>query len=248
MSRRWIALGGVAAILAILVGSALWEAPRIERGLGARSRQLLADHGVSGVEVRFDGRDAVLTGPGVTDDVRALVARQPGVRRVQVQVAGRQTAAAAPTETGIAGPGSGQSVAPSPTVPAPGSAAEPASVVARRIVELLGPGGLRFEPASGQLAAPQPAVLDRIAALLAANPSIRLQVAGYTDALPPPGLTNVELSRRRAEAVAAYLAGHGVAAARMTVEGYGESRPVGDNGTAAGRAANRRVEITVLGG
>lgn len=242
MSRRGTALGGIAATLAILLGAALWEAPRIERSLTVRTRQDLADRGVTGVEVRFDGRDAVLAGPGVTDAVRALVAREPGVRRVRVETADGPAGTPAPSGEPTAEPtraSAGELT---------GTAAEPASQVATAIVDLLGPDGLRFEPHSESLSAGQQAVLVQIAAVLTAHPGVRLLVAGYTDAQTPPGSTNLELSRRRASAVAAVLIAHGVAAGRLTIAGYGDARPVADNGTATGRAANRRVEITVLGG
>jgi outer membrane protein OmpA-like peptidoglycan-associated protein len=243
MSRRGTALGGIVAILATLVAAAGWQAPRIERGLAERARQDLAARGITGVEVRFDGRDAVLAGPGVTDTVRELVGREPGVRRVRVAGAG----AGAPGGTA---PGGTPTVASTSHAAGEltGTAAEPASQVAQAVVDLLGPEGLRFEPDTENLGDGERRVLERVAAVLTAYPGVRLLIAGYTDAQSPPDLTNLELSRRRAEAVAAVLVAHGVAAGRLSVVGYGDQHPVGDNGTATGRAANRRVEITVLGG
>ncbi len=237
MLRRGIALWGILAIFVVLVAAALWEAPRIEHGLTVRAEQELADRGISGVQVRFDGRDAVLSGPGVTDFVVALVADQTGVRRVRVDRSGQRP-------VGSVGP------VPSTGLP-PGSDAGtgklPASQVAQQIVELLGPSGLRFDPGSTDLSADRRSVLDQIAALLVANPTVRLEVSGYTD-LPPPGDSAQALSQRRAAAVADYLTARGVAAAVLKVDGYGDTRPVADNSSEAGRAANRRVEITVLGG
>ena len=54
------------------------------------------------------------------------------------------------------------------------------------------------------------------------------------------------MSFRRAQTVRDYVASKGVAAGRMTVRGYGESEPVADNTTAAGKAQNRRVVIRIL--
>ncbi|MEN3357208.1 MAG: OmpA-OmpF porin, family [Mycobacteriales bacterium] len=237
MSRRGIALWGILAVLVVLVGAALWEAPRIEHGLTVHAERALADRGISGVQVRFDGRDAVLSGPGVTDLAVAVVADQAGVRRVRVDRSGQRPVA---------------SLGPAPSTALPsgsdaGTGKLPASQVAQRIVELLGPAGLRFPPGSADLPADRQAVLGQIAALLAANPTVRLEVDGYTD-LPPPGGTAQALSRSRAAAVADYLTARGVSASMLTVAGYGDTRPVADNSTDAGRAANRRVEITVLGG
>jgi type VI secretion system protein ImpK len=62
-----------------------------------------------------------------------------------------------------------------------------------------------------------------------------------TEAFP----NNQALSEKRAQSVADYLAGKGVLASRVTVEGKGDADPVADNKTAAGKAKNRRVEIIV---
>jgi outer membrane protein OmpA-like peptidoglycan-associated protein len=54
------------------------------------------------------------------------------------------------------------------------------------------------------------------------------------------------LSQARAEAVAKYLSGKGVEAARLSAKGYGPSMPIADNSTQEGRAKNRRVEFKVV--
>ena len=54
---------------------------------------------------------------------------------------------------------------------------------------------------------------------------------------------NFDLSQRRALAVANYLSGQGVDSRRFAVTGFGKTRPIASNATAAGRAQNRRVEI-----
>jgi len=69
-----------------------------------------------------------------------------------------------------------------------------------------------------------------------------VSVTGYTDTTGPEAY-NQALSERRANAVKGFLEGKGVTG--ITATGAGESNPVGDNGTRAGRAANRRVEIDV---
>ena len=72
----------------------------------------------------------------------------------------------------------------------------------------------------------------------------KIAVQGFTDS--QGGETfNLELSRRRAEAVRDFLISHGIAADRITAEGYGEARPIASNATPEGRANNRRVEIVV---
>ena len=69
-----------------------------------------------------------------------------------------------------------------------------------------------------------------------------VSVTGYTDSTGPEAY-NQALSERRANTVKSYLEGKGVTG--VTASGAGEANPVGDNGTRAGRAANRRVEIKV---
>ncbi len=69
---------------------------------------------------------------------------------------------------------------------------------------------------------------------------------GHTDSKGSDAY-NQKLSVRRAEAVKSYLSGKGIEASRIYTEGKGESQPVADNKTDAGRAKNRRVEIEVVG-
>ena len=88
--------------------------------------------------------------------------------------------------------------------------------------------------------------LNKIADVLNAYPESRATVTGFTDS-QGSDTYNLDLSRRRAEAVRAALIADGVAAARLSAEGRGKAEPVGDNSSAAGRQMNRRVEILVQG-
>lgn len=77
-------------------------------------------------------------------------------------------------------------------------------------------------------------------------PELRLEVAGHTDGVGDEAY-NQQLSQRRAEAVRQYLLEtSGVAPARVTARGYGESQPLASNDTETGRALNRRVEFRLL--
>jgi len=82
--------------------------------------------------------------------------------------------------------------------------------------------------------------LDEMAALMKADPSLKLTVEGYTDNTGKPE-KNLLLSENRAKSVQQYLAGKGIDANRITPIGYGQENPIADNKTAAGRAKNRRV-------
>ncbi|MFJ4134694.1 OmpA family protein, partial [Pseudomonas cyclaminis] len=79
---------------------------------------------------------------------------------------------------------------------------------------------------------------------MAQYPATNVEVAGHTDSVGPDAY-NQKLSQRRADAVKQVLVKDGVAPSRVTAVGYGESRPVADNATEAGRAVNRRVEASV---
>ncbi len=90
-------------------------------------------------------------------------------------------------------------------------------------------------------------LLDEIAKILVDHPEVtRLSIEGHTDA-QGSDRHNQKLSEARAKAVRDYVAGKGVDASRLEFHGYGESRPVADNATEEGRAANRRVEFVVKG-
>ena len=104
--------------------------------------------------------------------------------------------------------------------------------------------GVNFETNSDRLLPGATAILNDAAATLRKNPSIKVEVAGHTDS-DGTAEYNEGLSSRRAQTVRDYLANNGVDADRMTVRGYGESQPIADNGTAAGKAQNRRVVLRI---
>lgn len=87
-------------------------------------------------------------------------------------------------------------------------------------------------------------ILGQLASGLAQNPAETVQVIGYTDNTGSNAI-NYPLSLHRADSVKAFLAGQGVAPQRIATSGMGPQNPVASNATAAGRAANRRVEIYV---
>ena len=87
--------------------------------------------------------------------------------------------------------------------------------------------------------------LRRAVEWLKENPDIRVEIGGHTDSVGSAEY-NRDLSRRRAESVRNWFIREGVEAARLIATGYGEERPVADNGTEGGRARNRRVEMRVI--
>jgi outer membrane protein OmpA-like peptidoglycan-associated protein len=87
--------------------------------------------------------------------------------------------------------------------------------------------------------------LDRAIQFLKDNPNITIAVNGHTDNVGNDA-SNMTLSKNRAQSVVEYLASHGIAAARLSSNGYGETKPEATNDTDEGRQLNRRVEFTIL--
>ena len=85
-------------------------------------------------------------------------------------------------------------------------------------------------------------MLDEVAANLTRLNFVSGTVTGHSDSTGDDAY-NQKLSERRAQSVATYLEGKGIAPGRLTVIGAGETQPVADNGTAEGRAQNRRVVL-----
>lgn len=87
--------------------------------------------------------------------------------------------------------------------------------------------------------------LDKIAEIMMRYPKTQILVVGHTDDVGSEEY-NLQLSLRRANAVAEYLIAQGVEEYRLGTEGHGEIEPIASNDTPAGRARNRRVEIFVV--
>ncbi len=89
------------------------------------------------------------------------------------------------------------------------------------------------------------ALLDEIVEVIRDNAHIRkIAIEGHTDSDGGDGY-NLKLSDDRAKSVQAYLVDHGIDAGRLSAKGFGETKPVGDNATDAGKEQNRRVEFLI---
>jgi outer membrane protein OmpA-like peptidoglycan-associated protein len=104
------------------------------------------------------------------------------------------------------------------------------------------PGDLSFDTGRADIKPNMRPILDQFANGLSGQPNTEVRIVGHTDSTGSEAL-NDRLSLERAEATKRYLETRGVAANRIVVAGRGEREPVADNGTAEGRARNRRVEI-----
>ena len=86
--------------------------------------------------------------------------------------------------------------------------------------------------------------LDAVAGILTRQPSLRIEVGVHSDSMGSSA-ANQALTEARARAVVDYLVRKGIRANRLSSIGYGETKPIADNATPAGRAANRRVELLI---
>jgi outer membrane protein OmpA-like peptidoglycan-associated protein len=105
-------------------------------------------------------------------------------------------------------------------------------------------GDVLFDTGKSTLKSSAASNLNNVVAFLVQYEERTVIIEGNTDNVGND-LYNQGLSERRANAVGAYLARHGVAADRISAAGLGENSPVADNNTPAGRQENRRVEVII---
>ncbi len=106
--------------------------------------------------------------------------------------------------------------------------------------------GIHFDTDKADLKVGAAKTLEEVVKLLQAHPDLKVEIQGHTDATGSDD-HNLDLSRRRADTVKAYLQLYGISQSRLKTTGLGESKPVGDNATEEGRALNRRVELHRIG-
>jgi len=108
-------------------------------------------------------------------------------------------------------------------------------------------GGVLFASGKSELLPSAENNLSQVAEAISSQHDKHVLVEGYTDSRGSAQL-NQNLSKARADSVAAFLVNHGVETSRITTSGLGPSNPVADNKTAEGRANNRRVELVLQRG
>jgi outer membrane protein OmpA-like peptidoglycan-associated protein len=105
-------------------------------------------------------------------------------------------------------------------------------------------GDVLFETGSSELQGGANSSLNKLVSFLNQYPDRQVQIEGHTDNVGSAEF-NRGLSERRADSVRSYLRQQGIASQRLDTAGLGMERPVANNGTAAGRQQNRRVEIVI---
>ncbi|WP_059016895.1 OmpA family protein [Mycobacterium sp. M26] len=183
----------------------------------------------------LSGGTVTLTGTAPSEEVKVAVgaaatAAWPNVtvvNNIEVKAAGPSSSAPAPAP-----------VTPSTGAPGAGCGSLQSDIAAA----LTGP--INFETDGFTLTPATQQMLAAVAATIKACPQAKIAVTGYTDNTGNDAI-NIPLSGNRAKSVGDYLVSQGVSAGDVTTKGLGSADPIAGNDTAAGRAQNRRVEITV---
>ena len=211
--------------------------PYVEGGFGHQSRGNVKADGHSG----RDQSTLAIAGAGVKYYFTNNVYARAGVEADYALDNGKWDYSAL-VGLGVNFGGNAGAAAPAPTpAPAPEPTPEPEAPVAQVVrVEL----DVKFDFDKSVVKPNSYGDVKNLADFMAQYPATNVEVAGHTDSIGPDAY-NQKLSQRRADAVKQVLVKDGVAPSRITAVGYGESRPVADNATEAGRAVNRRVEASV---
>jgi outer membrane protein OmpA-like peptidoglycan-associated protein len=112
------------------------------------------------------------------------------------------------------------------------------------VIQLVMPGNITFATDSAQISPSFYQPLTALANSFREYNQNSIAVVGYTDSTGSYNY-NLDLSQRRAQAVAEYLQAQGVNSSRISTQGLGPADPIASNASAEGRAQNRRVEITL---
>ncbi len=130
---------------------------------------------------------------------------------------------------------------------APGETGGPTAVCLARLDAILSENSIEFAAGSAEITAESAPVVNALAGVLRGCPEAVLEVGGHTDSSGSDS-GNLTLSQGRAEAVMAAVRRIDLPLPGLTAKGYGEADPIADNGSAAGRAQNRRIAFKAASG
>ncbi len=102
-----------------------------------------------------------------------------------------------------------------------------------------------FETGKSILRAESNNALNDLVEVMKLKPGLVIEISGHTDNVGSPE-SNLKLSLDRANAVKNYLVQHGIAASRITTQGYGDTKPAASNDTDEGKQKNRRTEVKII--
>lgn len=104
---------------------------------------------------------------------------------------------------------------------------------------------INFETGKSDIKPDSQKIIDQIAEMLTANPTLKVSIEGHTDNTGTP-VANKTLSENRAKAVMNNLIARGINKSVLSSKGWGQDKPISDNGSEEGKAKNRRVEIVKM--
>lgn len=147
----------------------------------------------------------------------------------------------------LAGCNNMSKMAAAPAAPAPVAAMAPAPAPVPVAAPAPAPkvfvlSDVNFEFNKATLTPEAEGILNEVVKTLRDQPGVTYVLDGYTDNVGTP-VYNMELSKRRAQAVRDFQINHGVPPGQLTIRAFGDANPVAPNDTSSGRAKNRRVEI-----
>ena len=232
----WIAVAVLVAFFAVIAlgTNAPTEERATEQDLTASVQGAMVQAGLPTVEVRVVDWTVILEGRVATDELKEAAERvafaQPGVISVQNHLYVPPTIEEAITTTTL------------PDLPA----ALADLVLQARLSAVAAHPPIQFESGGDRITLESVPTLDRLAAFLLFEPTIRVQIIGHTDSDEKAPGDNLRLSAIRAEAVRTQLLARGVEPDRLITLGLGHTDPIADNLTKTGKAANRRIEFLLL--
>jgi len=232
MNQTVTPVAGLISLVALSVICVWVKGPVIEQDLGSRSRSALQIGGYDAARVSVEGRTITLSGAIASDSEReqavGIVQAVWGVRGVEDDL----TITAPPAVS-----------APAPA-PAPKDDSLSLQDCQDRVNDLLAAQTIQFASYSAVIDESSHPLLTSIVQALGRCPEVTVRIGGHTDATGSDDL-NQEISQARADSVRAHLIGLKMSPDRVEAVGYGESAPIADNKKAEGRAANRRIELTL---
>ncbi len=220
---------------AITLVTVVLQQDNIEISLTRNVRKALANADLPPVQIRFDGRDATLTGEPATESQTGAIidtaSAVPGVRTIhnRMQVLPPEPDAALPE-----------------TLELPARFENGLYVPSRNhTLEMIDLSAVHFVPATADIAPDAQPVLDNFLKALQDFPGVIIEIAVHTDNQGSP-LGQLTASRERAEALKQYFINGGIPRQQLVARGYGSTRPLVSNTHGQDQSRNRRVEITVL--
>lgn len=227
-----VALLGFLVVLLVIAGTRGDDGPSDADAIRSGVDGALARAGYDAVETAVNGQRVTLTGQVPTDaDVFAAGQVALSVEDA-VDIDNQLTAAGAP---------------PVDDVIDPGEATDLEITIQHQLTRVATLDPIRFDTGSIDIVPESLATLAEVAGILNQNPSLRVEIRGYTDSDGDPA-ENLARSQSRADAVLAALAGLQVDGTRLVALGYGDADPIAPNETQEGKERNRRIEFRILTG